>query len=187
MTAAKRPELPHAFLPEVPSFTVTSWDMADGQPLSLPQVSGAFGPGGEDISPQLALSGFPAETRSFAVTCFDPDAPTGSGFWRWAVADIPADVTDLPTGAGSPDSADLPAAAITLRGDAGAARYIGAAASAGCATPNVAWMSAAPRRPSRSRDHARTGSKRPSIAWKKSTGSSAEPTRPTRTTAVTGG
>jgi Raf kinase inhibitor-like YbhB/YbcL family protein len=131
MTAAKRPELPHAFLPEVPSFTVTSSDMADGQPLSLPQVSGVFGAGGEDISPQLAWSGFPAETRSFAVTCFDPDAPTGSGFWHWAVADIPADVTDLPTGAGSPDSADLPAAAITLRGDAGAARYIGAAPPAG--------------------------------------------------------
>jgi Raf kinase inhibitor-like YbhB/YbcL family protein len=131
MTAAKRPELPHAFLPEVPSFTVTSSDMADGQPLSLPQVSGVFGAGGEDISPQLAWSGFPAETRSFAVPCFDPDAPTGSGFWHWAVADIPADVTDLPTGAGSPDSADLPAAAITLRGDAGAARYIGAAPPAG--------------------------------------------------------
>ena len=131
MTDDKRPELPHEFLPEVPSFTVTSSDMADGQPLSLPQVSGVFGAGGEDISPQLAWSGFSAETRSFAVTCFDPDAPTGSGFWHWAVADIPADVTDLPSGAGSPDSADLPAAAITLRGDAGAARYIGAAPPAG--------------------------------------------------------
>ena len=131
MTAAKRPELPQEFLPEVASFTVTSSDIADGQPLSLPQVSGVFGAGGQDISPQLAWSGFPAETRSFAVTCFDPDAPTGSGFWHWAVADIPADVTDLPTGAGSPDSTDLPAAAITLRGDAGAARYIGAAPPAG--------------------------------------------------------
>jgi Raf kinase inhibitor-like YbhB/YbcL family protein len=131
MTGAKRPELPHEFLPGVPSFAVTSSDMADGQPLSLPQVSGVFGAGGDDISPQLAWSGFPAETRSFAVTCFDPDAPTGSGFWHWAVADIPADVTDLPTGAGSPDSADIPAAAITLRGDAGAARYIGAAPPVG--------------------------------------------------------
>ena len=124
---ARRPELPHEFLPAVPSFRVTSSDMADGQPLSLPQVSGVFGAGGEDVSPQLSWSDFPAETKSFAVTCFDPDAPTGSGFWHWAVADIPADVTDLPTGAGSPDSAGLPSAAITLRGDAGAARYIGAA------------------------------------------------------------
>lgn len=131
MTAAKRAGLPYDFLPEVPPFAVTSSDIADGQPLSLPQVSGVLGAGGEDISPQLAWSGFPAETKSFAVTCFDPDAPTGSGFWHWAVADIPADVTELPTGAGSPDSPDLPAAAITLRGDAGAARYIGAAPPAG--------------------------------------------------------
>src|ERR1035441_1026990 len=127
MTAAKRPELPFEFLPEVPSFTVTSTDIADGQRMSLPQVSGVFGAGGEDISPQLSWAGFPGETKSFAVTCFDPDAPTGSGFWHWAVADIPVEVTELPTGAGSPDSPHLPRAAVTLRGDAGAARYVGAA------------------------------------------------------------
>ncbi len=131
MTTAKRPELPHAFLPVVPSFTVTSTDVSDGQPMSLPHVSGVFGAGGEDISPQLSWSGFPAETKSFAVTCFDPDAPTGSGFWHWAVADIPAEVTELATGAGTPGSAGLPATAIMLRGDAGAARYIGAAPPAG--------------------------------------------------------
>ena len=131
MTPAKRPELPYEFLPQTPRFAVTSTDIADGQPLSLAQVSGVFGAGGEDVSPQLSWSGFPAATKSFAVTCFDPDAPTGSGFWHWAVADIPADVTELPTGAGSPDSPDLPAAAITLRGDAGAARYIGGAPPAG--------------------------------------------------------
>jgi Raf kinase inhibitor-like YbhB/YbcL family protein len=131
VTAATRPELPYKFLPEVPSFTVTSTDVADGQRMSLPQVSGVFGAGGNDISPQLSWAGFPAETKSFAVTCFDPDAPTGSGFWHWAVANIPVGVTELPTGAGSPDSPHLPQAAVTLRGDAGAAQYIGAAPPAG--------------------------------------------------------
>jgi Raf kinase inhibitor-like YbhB/YbcL family protein len=131
MSESKRPELPYVFLPEVPSFEVTSSDIADGQRMSLPQVSGVFGAGGEDISPQLSWSGFPAETKSFVVTCFDPDAPTGSGFWHWAVADIPVDVTELPAGAGSPDGSALPAGAVTLRGDGGAARYIGAAPPAG--------------------------------------------------------
>ena len=131
MPRAERPELPYAFLPEVPAFTLTSTDIADGQPLSPPQVSGVLGAGGEDLSPQLSWSGFPADTMSFAVTCHDPDAPTGSGFWHWAVADIPADVTELPAGAGSPGSPKLPAGAITLRNDAGSARYVGAAPPAG--------------------------------------------------------
>jgi Raf kinase inhibitor-like YbhB/YbcL family protein len=119
---------PYAHLPKVESFTVTSTDVADGQPLKPAQWSGLFGvPGGQDISPQLSWSGFPAGTRSFAVTVFDPDAPIPSGFWHWAVHDIPATVTSLPSGAGSPGGAGLPPGAIQLPADGGFVQYVGAA------------------------------------------------------------
>lgn len=121
---------PYDSLPDVPSFTVTSTDIADGQRLGVAQVSGVMGAGGEDLSPQLAWSGFPAETKSFAVTVYDPDAPTGSGFWHWAVCNIPVSVTELATGAGSDPSA-LPTGSVMLAGDANAQRYIGAAPPAG--------------------------------------------------------
>ena len=81
MTA--RPD-PYAALPKLPSFHLESATITDGQPLAKPQVSGIMGAGGEDVSPQLSWSGFPDGTRSFAVTVYDPDAPTLSGFWHWA-------------------------------------------------------------------------------------------------------
>jgi Raf kinase inhibitor-like YbhB/YbcL family protein len=118
---------PYASLPAVPSFEVTSEDVQDGQKLSRPQVSGILGAGGEDVSPQLSWRGFPAGTKSFAVTVYDPDAPTASGFWHWAVADVPADVTELARGAGDDSGAGLPAGAFQLRNDAGSARFVGAA------------------------------------------------------------
>ena len=123
------PYNPYDFLPELPSFTLTSADVTEGQPLKNAQVSGIMGAGGEDISPQLSWSGFPEETRSFAVTVFDPDAPTASGFWHWAVANLPATVTELPAGVG--DGSLLPGDALTLCNDAGMRRYVGAAPPAG--------------------------------------------------------
>ncbi|GEE02821.1 hypothetical protein nbrc107696_32670 [Gordonia spumicola] len=117
---------PYSVLPALPEITLTSTDFADGDTLPTPQVSAIFGAGGDDVSPQLSWSGFPAETKSFVVTCYDPDAPTGSGFWHWAVADIPASITSLSTGAGAPDSNALPSQAVTLRNDAGLAQFVGA-------------------------------------------------------------
>ena len=122
-----RPPLPYDFLPDVQRFVLTSVDIEDGRQLSPAQVSGLMDAGGEDISPQLAWSGFPAATRGFALTVFDPDAPTASGFWHWAVYNLPADVTELAAGAGSPDSTAFPSEAVTLRNDAGMRRYVGAA------------------------------------------------------------
>lgn len=117
-----RPPLPHEFLRPVPTFSLSSTDVPDGGTLGQAQVLA-----GGDVSPQLSWSGFPAETRSFAVTCFDPDAPSGSGWWHWVLFDLPADVTSLPTGAGSGDFPGLPAGAIHGRNDYGTKNFGGAA------------------------------------------------------------
>ncbi len=123
---------PFARLPEVPAFALNSSTVTDGAPLPAAQHSKLFGvPGGEDRSPHLAWSGAPEATRSYVVTVYDPDAPTGSGFWHWAVADIPASVTELPEGAGDEQGTGLPAGARQFRTDAGLARFIGAAPPAG--------------------------------------------------------
>ena len=110
---------PYDLLPETATFTVTSDDVTDGAPLKDDQVA-ALG----NTSPQLSWSGAPEGTKSYVVTCFDPDAPTPSGFWHWALVDIPADVTSLDAGAAS---GSLPGGAFHVRNDGGEAGFMGAA------------------------------------------------------------
>jgi Raf kinase inhibitor-like YbhB/YbcL family protein len=124
---ADRAPLPYDFMPSVPSYQLTSDDVAAGQMMSANQVFDGWGMTGGNISPSLRWSGFPAETRSFGVTLFDPDAPTGSGFWHWVVLGIPASVTELPTGAAGTDGSGLPQGAFHVRNDYMVKSYGGAA------------------------------------------------------------
>jgi Raf kinase inhibitor-like YbhB/YbcL family protein len=108
-------------------FTVISDGFKDGDYLPNDFILSAdfgFGCAGGNKSPHLRWSGAPAEAKSFAVTCYDPDAPTGSGFWHWLVVNIPANVSELAEGAGS-DGGKLPAGALQTRTDFGTAGYGG--------------------------------------------------------------
>jgi Raf kinase inhibitor-like YbhB/YbcL family protein len=111
---------PYELLPKAGSFTLTSTDVADGEPLSDDH---AFA--GGNTSPQLSWSGFPAETKAFVVTCYDPDAPIVSGFYHWNLVNLPATVTELPTGAGTAERLDN--GAFHVRNDFGVKAFGGAA------------------------------------------------------------
>lgn len=126
LTRPLAPE-PYALLPVVPSFTLTSDDLRDGE--RLPDAHAA--PPHANVSPHLRWEGFPPQTRSFLVNTFDPDAPGPSGWWHWTVVDLPVTTTALPRGAGSPRDGELPRGAFHLRGDDGVAGYVGAAPPAG--------------------------------------------------------
>lgn len=115
---------PYSLLPATGSFTVTSTDVTDGQQLPMSAVHDSAG--GQNTSPALSWEGAPDRTKSYVVTCFDPDAPVPGGFWHWIAVNIPAAATELPSGAGA-DDASLPGDAFHVRSDFSARAYGGAA------------------------------------------------------------
>lgn len=119
---------PNWKLPSVPVFTLTSPDFTRGG--ELPPWARGSAAGGEDRSPELHWEGAPVGTKSYVLTVFDPDAPSGSGFWHWTLIDIPADVTSLAVGAGTDDTL-LPTGAARRRNEYGTDVFIGAAPPAG--------------------------------------------------------
>ena len=116
--------------PALAEMTLTSPDFADGAALPAAQVFNAMGCTGGNLSPALDWSGAPEGTKSFILTAYDPDAPTGSGWWHWTVANIPADVTGLAAGA---SATALPTGAVEGRTDFGAPGFGGACPPEGAA------------------------------------------------------
>ncbi len=111
----------------VPKSTLllTSPDIENKATLSINQVANGFGCNGGNISPELHWSNAPSGTKSFVVTVYDPDAPTGSGFWHWTVFNIPANVNRLERNiAANPER--LPTGAVQAVNDTGASGFIGA-------------------------------------------------------------
>jgi hypothetical protein len=107
------------------SFTLSSPDIPAGGTIDSKFEFDGFGCSGENQSPALKWSGAPKDTRSFVVTVFDPDAPTGSGWWHWFVVNIPANVTELKANAGAVGGANLPKGASQVRIDYGVAAWGG--------------------------------------------------------------
>lgn len=107
------------------SMTLTSPDIAEGSTIANEQLLKGFGCTGGNVSPALSWSGAPSGTKSFALTMFDPDAPTGSGFWHWVVFNIPQGTTSLPKAAGDVKKKLMPKGAIQSRTDLGTDGYGG--------------------------------------------------------------
>ncbi len=104
---------------------VTSTDIKNGASGSKAMEANVFGCDGKNQSPQLTWTGAPKDTKSFAINLYDPDAPTGSGFWHWVVFNIPVSTTSLPTNAGDLKAKLMPDGAIQSRTDYGADGYGG--------------------------------------------------------------
>lgn len=105
------------------TFTLTS--NSTGGQATMEEVFNGFGCTGENVSPQLSWSNAPEGTKSYAITMYDKDAPTGSGWWHWLVFDIPASTRALPQGAGDPAKNLLPAPSMQSRTDYGVPGYGG--------------------------------------------------------------
>ena len=124
---ADRAPNPYDFLPQKPSFELTSDDVVAGGTIPEAHVFDGFGLKGGNTSPHLRWSGAPEGTAGYVVNVLDPDAPTGSGFWHWVVVNLPADVTELPTGAGAGDASLPGTGAFHVRSDYGTQTYGGPA------------------------------------------------------------
>jgi len=107
-------------------FKLTSPTIAPGAMLSAAQVFNGFGCTGKNQSPALKWTAGPKGTKSYAITVYDPDAPTGSGWWHWLVYNIPANVTEVAAGTGDPSGKMLPAGAVQGRSDYGTQAFGGA-------------------------------------------------------------
>lgn len=112
-------------------FSLTSPQLEANGTMNHAQVFNGFGCTGSNISPELNWSGEPKGTKSFAVTVYDPDAPTGSGWWHWLVFNIPAAVHKLAAESGNPEKGLLPAGSVQSRTDYGKPGYGGACPPAG--------------------------------------------------------
>ncbi|WP_100643023.1 YbhB/YbcL family Raf kinase inhibitor-like protein [Alteromonas facilis] len=108
------------------TMTIESRDIKHGEFMSKRHEADVFGGDGDNVSPHLSWSGAPEGTKAYAVFCFDPDAPTCSGFWHWQLINIPASVTELATGAGSSDSANIPEGSFQKTNDYGTVGFGGA-------------------------------------------------------------
>lgn len=108
------------------SLSLSSQDMSQGKFLNKAQEFNGFGCSGDDLSPQLSWSGAPSNTKSFAITAYDPDAPTGSGWWHWQLVNIPKHVTKLAAGAGAVNTSSIPPGSQHISNDYGVKGFGGA-------------------------------------------------------------
>ena len=108
------------------TLTLSSKDIAEGKFMTKAQEFNGFGCNGGDLSPQLSWSGVPEGTKSFAITAYAPDAPTGSGWWHWQIVNIPNTVTEIAVGAGSAKEGLAPEGSVQIANDFGYRGFGGA-------------------------------------------------------------